>query len=228
MWIFWYNSIHILTEEINLTGEDSNLSRNVWGKNETLSLHYFWTLKPKQKIIYLLIHILIFVSGIFQPLVLLSWGCYLSMSHVDPEAAQWFIVNHALKGPEEIVNDGNYSLGLIEKSKIVTNSYDVSLCPNFNRNHVYWRQDEGNFILKARCAVVNIYYLVSSLQIWISKISLIKQLKISYSVTLVKNHWQSVGFGQWLKFSKTWSVKQIYKAISETISLTFSKDFSDF
>ena len=33
--------------ETNLTDEDSNLSRNVWGKNETLSLHYFWTLKPK-------------------------------------------------------------------------------------------------------------------------------------------------------------------------------------
>ena len=31
--------------EINLTDEDSNLSRNVW-KYETLSLHFFWTLKP--------------------------------------------------------------------------------------------------------------------------------------------------------------------------------------
>ena len=31
--------------EINLTDEDSNLSRNVW-KYGTLSLHFFWTLKP--------------------------------------------------------------------------------------------------------------------------------------------------------------------------------------
>ena len=35
------------------------------GKNETLSLHYFWTLKPKKKIIYLLILLRVDISQLF-------------------------------------------------------------------------------------------------------------------------------------------------------------------
>ena len=44
---FHHRLVHLLNviTEINLTDEDSNLSRNVW-KYETLSLHFFWTLKP--------------------------------------------------------------------------------------------------------------------------------------------------------------------------------------
>ena len=69
----------------------------------------------------------------FQPLVLVSWGCRLSMSVVDPDIAQQFILDHALKGPERIASNGDFEEGLLERSKVVQGSddYDTNLCPKF-------------------------------------------------------------------------------------------------
>ena len=67
----------------------------------------------------------------FQPLELLSWLCRLRMSFVDDERVQQFIVDHALKAPNQIAENGHFDDGLIERSKIVIGSdfYDSNLCP---------------------------------------------------------------------------------------------------
>lgn len=38
----------------------------------------------------------------------MTWGCHLSMSYVDVEDVREFISKFALKGPEQIENDGDF------------------------------------------------------------------------------------------------------------------------
>ena len=58
------------------------------------------------------------------------------MSYVDPVAVQKFIINHALKGAEQLPKDGVYDYYLLEKSEVVPYSdfNDSNLCPNFGRD----------------------------------------------------------------------------------------------
>ncbi|XP_058789533.1 uncharacterized protein LOC131663254 [Phymastichus coffea] len=63
-----------------------------------------------------------------RPLALLTWGCKLTMSHVDEEMAKQFIQDNALHGPEEILFDGSFKDQLIEKSKVVSDMSDSMLC----------------------------------------------------------------------------------------------------
>ncbi|XP_058789532.1 uncharacterized protein LOC131663253 isoform X2 [Phymastichus coffea] len=64
-----------------------------------------------------------------RPLALLSWGCKLSMSWVDENAAKRFIRENALRGPEDHFEDGNYIHQLIEKAGQVSGDEDRHLCP---------------------------------------------------------------------------------------------------
>ncbi|XP_051164179.1 uncharacterized protein LOC127283389 isoform X2 [Leptopilina boulardi] len=64
-----------------------------------------------------------------RPLVLLTWGCRLSMSYVDPEDVQEFISKFALKGPEQIEDDGDFNKDLLHKAEIVSDMKDSNLCP---------------------------------------------------------------------------------------------------
>lgn len=67
---------------------------------------------------------------LFQPLALLSWGCRLPMSYVNPTVVKQFIWQKALRGPEKISRDGQFRDGLLKSSDIVTDSSDSVLCPN--------------------------------------------------------------------------------------------------
>ncbi|XP_015121381.1 uncharacterized protein LOC107044130 isoform X2 [Diachasma alloeum] len=64
-----------------------------------------------------------------RPLALVAWGCRLEMSYVNPKIVQDFIRRKALRGPEAISRDGIFSDGIINKSKIVTDEDDTTLCP---------------------------------------------------------------------------------------------------
>lgn len=66
-----------------------------------------------------------------QPLALLSWGCILTMNIVERDIATTFIQEHALKGPETIARDGQYSVELIHPAEIVTTKTDETICPNW-------------------------------------------------------------------------------------------------
>ena len=66
----------------------------------------------------------------FQPLVLLAWGCRLSMSHVNPDLVIGFIRDHALRGPEETPRDGDFSQALLHPAEIVSDFDDTILCPS--------------------------------------------------------------------------------------------------
>lgn len=77
-----------------------------------------------------------------QPLALLTYGCKLTMSNVDVQAAQDFIVINAFN-PEKTTEahnwrDGQYTAGLIQKAKIPngSNIRDVEVCPN-TRESIY-------------------------------------------------------------------------------------------
>ncbi|KAL6448279.1 hypothetical protein ACFW04_000327 [Cataglyphis niger] len=66
-----------------------------------------------------------------RPLALLSWGCRLTMSYVDPKLVTHFIRKMALKAPEwRIAEDGQFEDGLISQSEIVSDTTDSVLCPN--------------------------------------------------------------------------------------------------
>ncbi|XP_006621423.1 uncharacterized protein LOC102680815 [Apis dorsata] len=65
-----------------------------------------------------------------HPLVLISWGCRLSMSYVNPELVIEFIREHARRGPEEISKDGDFVEGLLHRAEIVSDIDDTILCPN--------------------------------------------------------------------------------------------------
>jgi len=51
------------------------------------------------------------------------------MSYVDIEIVKHFILLYALRGPEEITDDGQFEDGLLSRSRIVTNREDSVLCP---------------------------------------------------------------------------------------------------
>ncbi|XP_012535496.2 uncharacterized protein LOC105836185 isoform X1 [Monomorium pharaonis] len=65
-----------------------------------------------------------------RPLALLSWGCRLTMSYVNPTVVSRFIQKRALRGPEKIATDGQFEVGLLSRSNIVTDETDSTLCPN--------------------------------------------------------------------------------------------------
>lgn len=61
-------------------------------------------------------------------MVLLTWGCKLSMSHVDDNLVKQFIKENAIRGPEQISFDGDFDDQLIEKSEVVSDESDSVLC----------------------------------------------------------------------------------------------------
>ncbi|KAM0733234.1 Tumor protein p53-inducible protein 13 [Formica fusca] len=66
-----------------------------------------------------------------HPLALLSWGCRLTMSYVDPTLVNHFIRKKALRAPEwRIAEDGQFEDGLLSQSNIVSDITDSVLCPN--------------------------------------------------------------------------------------------------
>lgn len=65
-----------------------------------------------------------------RPLALLSWGCRLAMSYVNPTVVSRFIQKRALRGPEKNSFDGQFEDGLLSRSNIVTDKVDSMLCPN--------------------------------------------------------------------------------------------------
>ncbi|XP_017880005.1 uncharacterized protein LOC108624905 [Ceratina calcarata] len=67
-----------------------------------------------------------------RPLALVAWGCRLTMSYVDPKVVIEFIRDHALRGPENISRDGDFSDGLLHQANIVTDFEDSVLCPRID------------------------------------------------------------------------------------------------
>ncbi|KOC62584.1 hypothetical protein WH47_04245 [Habropoda laboriosa] len=65
-----------------------------------------------------------------RPLALVSWGCRLTMSYVNPELVIGFVREHALRGPEEIARDGAFVEGLLRQAKTVSDLEDTILCPS--------------------------------------------------------------------------------------------------
>ncbi|XP_032688449.1 uncharacterized protein LOC116852328 [Odontomachus brunneus] len=63
------------------------------------------------------------------PLALLSWGCKLTMSYVNPGVVTQFIRKKALNGPEQISKDGQFKDALLTPSNLVTDLMDSHLCP---------------------------------------------------------------------------------------------------
>lgn len=63
-----------------------------------------------------------------------AWSKYLSMNVVDPEAVRDFIRQNALKGPENIAEDGKYNHLLIKKAQNVSYPSDAFICPHFPRD----------------------------------------------------------------------------------------------
>jgi len=63
------------------------------------------------------------------PLALLSWGCRLTMSYVNPTVVTRFIRKRALRGPEKNADDGQFDDGLLSRSNVVTDPVDSVLCP---------------------------------------------------------------------------------------------------
>ncbi|CAH1960880.1 unnamed protein product [Acanthoscelides obtectus] len=67
-----------------------------------------------------------------RPLALVTWGHRLEMSKVAGELVVDFIRKNALRGPEKTTKDGQYSLTLIERARIVSDIDDSSLCPTYS------------------------------------------------------------------------------------------------
>ncbi|XP_033219057.1 uncharacterized protein LOC117174252 [Belonocnema kinseyi] len=83
-----------------------------------------------------------------RPLALVTWGCRLTMSYVDPELVEQFIMEKALRGPERVSNDGDFEDGLLKKAKIVSDAVDSKLCPNSKvpRNQIH-KTDNGGKLM---------------------------------------------------------------------------------
>lgn len=62
-------------------------------------------------------------------MALVTWGCRLTMSTVQPGIVKNFIKQRGLQGPEKVSRDGQYDLGLKDPAKIVTDIDDSVLCP---------------------------------------------------------------------------------------------------
>ncbi|XP_008545557.1 uncharacterized protein LOC103569820 [Microplitis demolitor] len=65
-----------------------------------------------------------------RPLALVTWGCRLTMSYVNPSLVKEFIRTKALHGAEAISKDGDFDEGLIRKAKVVSDEDDSNLCPS--------------------------------------------------------------------------------------------------
>ncbi|KAL0124369.1 hypothetical protein PUN28_006298 [Cardiocondyla obscurior] len=65
-----------------------------------------------------------------RPLALLSWGCKLTMSYVNPTVVKRFIQKKALRGPEKNADNGQFKDGLLSQSSIVSDEVDSMLCSN--------------------------------------------------------------------------------------------------
>lgn len=64
-----------------------------------------------------------------RPLALVTWGCRLTMSTVQPGIVTNFIRQHALRGPEKISRDGQYDMNLKVPAEVLTDLDDSVLCP---------------------------------------------------------------------------------------------------
>lgn len=65
-----------------------------------------------------------------RPFALIAWGRSLEMSVVHSQLVIAFIRMNALQGPERVSRNGQYTGGIIEQAKIVSDENDNSLCPN--------------------------------------------------------------------------------------------------
>lgn len=65
-----------------------------------------------------------------RPFALIAWGQSLEMSVIDHNIVILFIRMRALQGPEKVSRNGQYSSGIIEAAKYVSDVDDKSLCPN--------------------------------------------------------------------------------------------------
>jgi hypothetical protein len=63
---------------------------------------------------------------------ILTWKCKLVLSSVNVSLIVDFIKARALKGPENVYRDGQYSAGLIKPTTTVSNLYDNQLCPSLS------------------------------------------------------------------------------------------------
>ncbi|KAG8037631.1 hypothetical protein G9C98_005842 [Cotesia typhae] len=64
-----------------------------------------------------------------RPFALVTWGCRLTMSTINPYIVKNFILTKALHGAETTPKDGEFNEGLIQKAKIVSDENDSKLCP---------------------------------------------------------------------------------------------------
>ncbi|KAK6620410.1 hypothetical protein RUM44_006811 [Polyplax serrata] len=65
-----------------------------------------------------------------RPLALLAWGARYTMSVVYPNAVRKFIRERALRGPEKLPDEGQYTMFLKEQSVVVSDFEDSKLCPD--------------------------------------------------------------------------------------------------
>ncbi|KAL7303220.1 hypothetical protein TKK_0004421 [Trichogramma kaykai] len=66
-----------------------------------------------------------------RPLALLSWGCRLTMSHVNKNIVTQFIRERALHAPEnQVYEDGEFEDQLLEKAKVISTQEDTQICAN--------------------------------------------------------------------------------------------------
>lgn len=66
-----------------------------------------------------------------RPFALVAWGALLEMATVNKETVVGFITSHALKGPEQTSNDGQFDVKLIKAAEIISDHDDYQLCPKF-------------------------------------------------------------------------------------------------
>lgn len=64
-----------------------------------------------------------------RPLALVAWGQSVEMSAVSAEIAVSFIEKYALKAPEKLPDQGQYSHLLIKNATIISDYHDSRLCP---------------------------------------------------------------------------------------------------
>lgn len=64
-----------------------------------------------------------------HPLALVAWGNSVEMSVVSKEIAVKFIQKYALKAPEKLADQGQYTHLLIKNSTVISDHDDSRLCP---------------------------------------------------------------------------------------------------
>ena len=66
------------------------------------------------------------------PLALVAWGVRIEFSNLNIKEAIEFIKGNALKGPEQLSKNGQYSHKQITEAQIVTTIDDTVLCPKLS------------------------------------------------------------------------------------------------